>query len=521
MQEGRVLASLLLIHLQVLSHCERAGPNLEGHGQSGESILLQKNYAQTTVTVEVACEDTEQNHCQLYKDGGYCETSPSVQAECRKTCGVCGESTTATTTTVGAACEDTEQNHCQLYKDEGYCETSLSVQAECRKTCNLCGRLLPQQNSSGRGCTCINACGASHTQNHRCDWCNVDESCSQRQDDKRGSYDYCSYQTDHFEALSATRKMDQIWEQVVSNSSSGPVLSPAETFGALMTQSMISTFDTVRDTLPDSRRNMKVGHQQGTVLQIDFEVDSGSPYSGMLAAGTHRGLMRLGSASPPEQATQPGLALKFLRSGVHSANTVALRGPAGSGNFFEEPLSTHGELLEEIDSLGKLSQASGCRTMTGISDLCSYAQNGDQVKHLNFPYELRFVAPEPMQFKVDPNATDKSAELLSKLAGIPKDTHLYDVLAKASPTAAWVRLGSIFSRSASLTSMFGDTQLFFRHQRMEEDFAKRPEWLPQIDRAFCDESVDSDGNLRPLSDWQCPGVVGVPPVDMRSDDAGL
>merc|ERR1712066_363540 len=92
----------------------------------------------TTVMDGDACEDIEQNHCQLYFDEGYCAYS-NVMADCRKTCGVCGDGTTATTTVpVGGACEDTEQNHCQFYMDEGYCETSASVMAACRETCGLC-----------------------------------------------------------------------------------------------------------------------------------------------------------------------------------------------------------------------------------------------------------------------------------------------------------------------------------------------------------------------------------------------
>ena len=47
---------------------------------------------------------------------------------------------------------------------------------------------------------------------------------------------------------------------------------------------------------------------------------------------------------------------------------------------------------------------------------------------------------------------------------------------------------------------------------MEEDFGKHPEWVSQVDKPSCEESVDSAGRLRPLSDWQCPGVEGVPPL---------
>jgi len=84
------------------------------------------------------CEDIEQNHCQLYKDEGYCDWVENIKEQCRLTCGLCGPSTTTTTTMTSDVCEDIEQNHCQLYLDEGYCETSTAVMDQCQKTCGLC-----------------------------------------------------------------------------------------------------------------------------------------------------------------------------------------------------------------------------------------------------------------------------------------------------------------------------------------------------------------------------------------------
>jgi len=375
--------------------------------------------------------------------------------------------------------------------------------------------VVPANDTTARGCNCVKVCGASLANHHRCDWCNVDKSsCDSRWSLTRGDYDFCTYKDDDdFVSLSAGRKTDLLWGKIIANSRSGPLLSKVGTLKEILTVSMISTFDNVRESMPEGRK--KVIHGNGVMLQFDFQVQGNSPYSGMLAPGTHRGLMRLGSAMPPESATFPGIGIKFLRSGIHSANTVALRQNGDDSeqiHFFEEPLTTHVAPPAFLEALGKFNQASGCRAMTGISDFCSYSQSGQRVSSLHFPYELQFEAPNPMQFAVNASAADKNAELLNKLASIPSGTHLYWVNAKATPSSRFVRVGKIVTSSVATTSLFGDAQLSFRHQRMEEDFAHHPEWVSQVDKPHCEESVDRSGKLRPLSDWQCPGVVGVPPL---------
>jgi len=393
--------------------------------------------------------------------------------------------------------------------------------------------VIPANDTTGNGCTCRTQCGASVAKNHKCDWCKVDKkACSSSYLVTRGHYDFCDLKDDaDFVALSASEKMKSLWARTTYNSRSGPKPSLVGTLKVIMSTSMISMFDNVRETMPAGR--VKVIHTQGAMLQFDFEVQGNSPYSGMMAPGTHRGLMRLGSATPPDagvsrcadsnnplcdvfaQKTFPGIALKFLRSGIHSANTVALRQNgdlSGQINFFEEPLSIHVAPPGFLLKLGKFEQASGCVSMTGLSDFCSYSQNGQKASSLNFPYEIKFEAPNPMQFAVNPNATSKAEELLNKLASIPSGTHLYWVIAKATPTSKFERIGKIVTKSASTTSNFGDTQLSFRHQRMEEDFIKHPEWVSQVDQPSCEDSVDKRGSLRPVSDWQCPGAEGVVPL---------
>jgi len=286
----------------------------------------------------------------------------------------------------------------------------------------------------------------------------------------------------------------------------GPHMSKMQALPKILTKSMITSFDNAREELPDGRP--KHTHSNGVVSLIDLEVASDSPYTGMLRPGRHRGLMRLASSRVPElDATFPGLAIKFLRTGIHSANLLALSAggeQTGHVNFFEKPLTTHSPPPDAIDAIRKFHQVSGCRSMLGASDFTAYEEDGSRVRTPNFPYEVLFEAPDPLQFAVNAGATNKTVDLINSLKSIPSGTLLYNVFARASPSASKVFLAKLISKTPQTTSLFGDTKLFFRHQRMEEDFMMRPDWVYKIDMPLCDESVDKKGRLRPISDWQCP-----------------
>jgi len=372
--------------------------------------------------------------------------------------------------------------------------------------------LRPLNDTTALGCMCEKeaSCSPSLAQHHRCDWCKVPDGC--HWSITRGSYDFCEFKhKDSFASLSAGEKMKQLWKKVTGDTRVQPMLSKVSTLLAVVKLSMITTFDNSMEVFNKGRQ--KVIHQQGVVMQFDLEVENSSPYTGMLMPGKHRGLLRLGSAFPPETDIFPGMAVKFLRSGIHSANTVLLRqtgAKTGQNQFFEEALSNHVTPSKTLDMLQKFTQASGCRSMTGLSDFCTYEQDGSKARSVNFPYEIKFDAPNPARFPIDAGARDITAEVLRALMTIPEGAHLYNLYAKASPTSRWSRIGKIVIKSAPTTSWFGDTELFFRHQRLEEDFMHKPEWIEAAkrDKDFCDESTDSKGRLRPLSDWQCPGVNG-------------
>lgn len=98
-------------------------------------------------------------------------------------------------------------------------------------------------------------------------------------------------------------------------------------------------------------------------------------------------------------------------------------------------------------------------------------------------------------------------ELMHQLSSIQVGTRIFDVYTYSSPAAKkrWerVRFGSLSTTSKCVQSLFGDRKLFFRHQRMEEDFAMKPEWIDDATSDACQASK------KPISNWQCvsPAVV--------------
>ena len=64
---------------------------------------------------------------------------------------------------------------------------------------------------------------------------------------------------------------------------------------------------------------------------------------------------------------------------------------------------------------------------------------------------------------------------------IPEGTTLYHLWGWDEPEEngghQWY-IGDIVTTSEMTTSSFGDTELFFRHEVLDEDLALRPEWEP-------------------------------------------
>ena len=93
---------------------------------------------------------------------------------------------------------------------------------------------------------------------------------------------------------------------------------------------------------------------------------------------------------------------------------------------------------------------------------------------MNFPCAL-YLKPNPeltAQFKGTPALTP----IDKYLSTIDPGTTLYEVWAMSSPSAEKVFIGKLTTTSELISSKYGDKELFFQHQDINEDFKLRPEW---------------------------------------------
>lgn len=326
------------------------------------------------------------------------------------------------------------------------------------------------------GCTCSSSCGATMDDWFTCNWCWTKGRCGRGW--SWGKWDYCVYPSPQgYDARDHVLKRRQLWKEITAEGSVGKsshVKSPLEVAESVIFHSMREVFDTNWDVLPHDRG--KGIHFQGAHCLFQLDVESGSPYDGLLRPGVRKGILRMSNAVAVEWGFVPGLALKFLRSGRRSGNVMALRseGAPSSFNFFNSSFSNHVPTSESLALLGKFEDASLCTGMVGLSELCRHDEDGRGLTNFTFPYQLIF---QPSGFPSFPEEEVNDTQLVDQLTSIPSGTHLFDVYAQEQSHSSAAYLGKLSTRSQCVRSLFGDRRLLFQHQRMEEDFALRPQWM--------------------------------------------
>ena len=248
------------------------------------------------------------------------------------------------------------------------------------------------------------------------------------------------------------------------------------------------TFDHESDEL--YYKGSKPIHSIGSVVKARFDATK-NPFTGSFK-GNGNVLLRLSlAAAPEEKKTTPGLAVKFLRDGVHSGNFMTMFSLEGQpeANFFARNFSNHVDppvsaALKVLEK--KFLTASKIPTVIGLSDIAEYNAEGVQVSAPVFPFEIMMEPTKELQDQFQDASF--SEPLPDMLARIPTGTKLYQVYAKEGPDAALVLIGSFTTTSEFIGSEYGDKSLFFQHQRFEDDLKLKPEWashFPDLQKAKC------------------------------------
>ena len=139
-------------------------------------------------------------------------------------------------------------------------------------------------------------------------------------------------------------------------------------------------------------------------------------------------------------------------------------------------------------------------SVKGLSDFDQY---GNYEKYPVWPFKCEFRPNDPCNFPDEWHGS--YLDNLTNGCVYPGHT-LFDLWCMEEPEKLggyFYHIGKIVTTSDMVTSMYGDTKLFFRHVRFEEDLDKKPEWLPHIE--MFDRSTFVNNLPLPLeSPAECP-----------------
>ena len=144
--------------------------------------------------------------------------------------------------------------------------------------------------------------------------------------------------------------------------------------------------------------------------------------------------------------------------------------------------NTHVDLTKNecvlMTAHAKLSQVSKHIGNMSVKSLSDYDQYGNKENNPKWPFMMRLVPNDPCNM---PDAFDARRPYWEHLTkGCAKEGwKLFDVLALEKPEelgGVEQHIGDIVLTSKMITSTWGDTKLFFRHVRFEEDLSEHPEW---------------------------------------------
>eukprot|EP01064_Diplonema_japonicum_P025472 TRINITY_DN3689_c5_g1_i1.p1 TRINITY_DN3689_c5_g1~~TRINITY_DN3689_c5_g1_i1.p1 ORF type:complete len:335 (+),score=68.68 TRINITY_DN3689_c5_g1_i1:49-1053(+) len=291
-----------------------------------------------------------------------------------------------------------------------------------------------------------------------------------------------------YESLSAEEKMQLLWKRCKEDHTSGPLTTTKQLmWDFAITQTFHPTMHFHSDELYTGTK--KYIHPVGGVCTGVFESTGGHNFTGVLACKSSPIIFRMSYGGQPSATSAvPGIALKFLRTGLPSVNIMAMKDLDGvpTGNFFRTTLMNH---IGRSDNLvfkaveRKFAHFSPRARMLGLCEFGFATTDGEELdkKDVVFPFRLIFEPNPELAEKPEWKdlKTDYPLEELYKQ--IPVGAVLYTVKALPEPGAVPVDVGVIRSTSLIVSSKYGDTKLFFKHIPMDDDLKIHPEWTKGAD----------------------------------------
>ena len=283
-------------------------------------------------------------------------------------------------------------------------------------------------------------------------------------------------------------KQDLIWAEVKGDPTIGGYHAEQ-----ILTESIMTTFENQWDILPAGR--VKVVHGVGAICTFSIDIVLDSPFTGIFKGGETKGFIRMGGAtdftSSITTGMTPGVALKILRTGAPSANVVMTNSlgpiPNDNHNFFAVPVKS--QIPDDMNAATQVlaqrfCQTGHCITKVGLSNMAYYDQDGTFHETPIFPFKLELV---PADVNFQESKPDIMEDFMAQFENIPIGTTVYYMKAYLSPDdTEGLILGNIVTTDQCVTSFYGDTRMFFKHQWIEDDIALKPEWSDAYyDQCYC------------------------------------
>ena len=102
------------------------------------------------------------------------------------------------------------------------------------------------------------------------------------------------------------------------------------------------------------------------------------------------------------------------------------------------------------------------------------------------PVQVTFAPTGAVNFREEPST---EAEFYKQFNEIAVGTAIYELRGHQNPDdeEGWL-IGNVVTTDRCVTSLYGDTKMFFRHQNIAEDKALSPEWKEAYEadcRSYC------------------------------------
>jgi hypothetical protein len=275
-----------------------------------------------------------------------------------------------------------------------------------------------------------------------------------------------------FQSWTAAQKQAFLWNERIlpSKYETLPKITALRCGQILSTLKAIATldksFDIASDELIEGR--VKIVHGYGSAVQVEFQADPTSPYTGLYQGAL--GIARLSLAAPPSKDSfVPGMAVKFFADGLPSANVHVMQSVDGQGsnkNVLAFPFTN------------RVPDAKGFATKTiskwfarfspafdlGVDHLSFANADGSPVTSPVFPFQIYFVPTPRAQALLDAKTEN---DFRNELEKIPANTVLYEVWARSDAYAGGLStiIGALTTRSEFVASKYGDEKLGFQHRR--------------------------------------------------------